>query len=76
MKEKLSREAWTIIGLIVLVNFVSIVLSGFLSHAVPPSIRVFSLCILFVAAVFVVLEVRRQVRRKQILRRNKINGTI
>jgi uncharacterized membrane protein len=76
MKEKLSREAWTIIGLILSVNVVSIVSSGFLSHAVPLWIHVLEFCILFVAAIFVVMEVRRQKRQKQILRRTKGNGTV
>jgi uncharacterized membrane protein len=76
MKEKLSREAWTIIGLILSVNVVSIVSSRFLSRAVPLWIHVLEFCILFVAAIFVVMEVRRQKRQKQILRGTKGNGTV
>jgi membrane protein YdbS with pleckstrin-like domain len=76
LKEKLSREAWTIIALILLVNVVSIGSSGFLSHAVPRWIHVLEFCMLFVAAIFVVMEVRRQKRQKQILRGTKSNGTV
>ena len=76
MKEKFSREAWAVIGLIILMNLVSIVSSGFLSHAIPLWIHVFEFCILLVAAIFIVLEVRRQICGKQVLRRTKNNGTV
>jgi hypothetical protein len=76
MKEKLSREAWTIIALLISVNVLSIVSSGFLSHAVPFWIHILEFCILFVAAIFVVMEVRRQKRQKQILRKTNSNGTV
>jgi hypothetical protein len=76
MKEKLSREAWTIIGLILLVNIVSVASSGFFSHPVSHWIHVLESFIIFIAAIFVVLEVRRQIRQKQSLRRTKGNGTV
>jgi membrane protein YdbS with pleckstrin-like domain len=63
MKEKLSREVWTIIVFIVLVNLISFVSSGFLSHPVPVWSRILTSCMLFIAAIFVVLEIKRQMRR-------------
>lgn len=64
MKEKLTRERWIGLTMLLLINLVSVTASAFHLHAVPVWVHVLNVCLLCIGIFFAVLGTRKESKRR------------